>query len=387
MAQATTMDISQGHLILLRHAEAISNVIGPTEGLNPETMTLSELTALAGGLQHGDNVATHIRHGVYLPDGLTQSGLQQIQEFVDHVTDGGNCKIDNVYMIASSPLTRACQTATGISPACDLIGSRYLPEQQKEGNIYCHPGVIEATTWPQDFPALRDDKGFAWYFNVKGGNEADAGKILCEKKVDLSRTVWPASEDHKWLTVDDRTAALQASPDREEITEMARRCRVWLRACMMAIMEEHETEKREGSPRILLALHGGIRHFLTKKWYCSFTKGDSGRWVWAGSSALKNMELNVYTFNSLTDEEADLEELDWSVDYVGDFGKYYRHMASDSSLVYKASDGTIIDQEAEHWNFIERVAGEVQATAEKKQLRAVIVPFLIWKGASNFLSE
>jgi hypothetical protein len=232
---------------------------------------------------------------------------------------------------------------------------------------------------------MRDENECAWYINLKGGDGPDRGLVLGEDKLDLSRTVWPPSEENKWLRASDRMAALQTVPMMKQVEEMAKRCRLWLRNCMVAILEEHKKEKREGPPRIVFVLHGGIRHFLTKTWYCDFSQDPSGNWSWKGSSALKNLELNVYRFKSLTDDEADLEELDLNPEYETTFGKYYRHMSSDASLVYKQPDGAVVDQRLEHWNFIVRTASSVQATVKNQW--AIVEPLLNWKGARQFIRE
>ena len=385
MAQAPTVNISEGHLVLIRHAEAISNVIGPDDGLDARTMTFSDLKELAVELQNSAHLKSEIRYGTYLPDGLTQTGLEQVQSFVNEVTGEGQRKIDNVYMVGASPLTRACQTIMGILPAFDLVGPMRSTGQNARSRIYCHPGGEEATPWPQDFPSKRDDKGIASYLKVKGGKEADCGKILGEEKVDLSGTTWPPSEENKYLTDNDLMTALSVVPTAQQIEEATKRCRLWLRECMATIIEEHQRQNREGPPRIIFATHGGIRHFLTKRWYCDFRKDESGNWRWKGSSALKNMEVNVLTFTSLSDSEADLEELEWDPSYRDMFGKYYRHMGSDQSLIYIQPDGTIVDQKSEHMKFIERISGEVRATVLEQE--PVVRALLGWKGASQFLEE
>jgi hypothetical protein len=85
---------------VVRHANAVSNIIGPAEQLDPEAFTLPELKALTTAAQRSDEISTDIRHGEYLPDGLLWLGVQQIQDFVNSVTDNGKRRIDNVYMMA-----------------------------------------------------------------------------------------------------------------------------------------------------------------------------------------------------------------------------------------------------------------------------------------------
>ncbi len=137
-------------------------------------------------------------------------------------------------------------------------------------------------------------------------------------------------------------------------------------------------------PEIVLTVHGGNFNFLTIDWHCKFTREtDFDEWKWVSSSAFRNLEAAIYTFESL-DEEPKMKELDWDTTYAAAFGKHYRHLASDTPLVYEQPDGTLVNQKDEHWEFIESKAEEVSTFARQDD-GAVLKALLSWEGAGNFL--
>lgn len=392
-AGPTDQAISQVHIVCQRHAEAVSNVAVPESpnGIDPRVLTWEGLRDMVVELNGSARPSVRLKYGTYLPDGLTQYGLDASQSFVDDVVTGGG-KLDNVYMLTSSTLTRAIQTLQVTQDACNLVGPLHRFEHQADGSfgpkagIYCHTGIQEATPWPQDFPPLTEEKGAALYIKIAGGKGANAGTILGEEEVDLSNAIWVDGDGNDGVASEARMRAITEPPDIELVKEMTKRTRVWLRDCARKVLEIHQREGREGTPRIVVCLHGGIINFLMQKWHCQFTKdSDSMEWRWAGSAGIRNLEVFVCKFKSLTDEEAELEELDKDDYYEDVLGRYYRHMASDESLVYKNPDGTDLDQVAEHWKFIERTAREVQTVAEKQE--KVVEALVNWKGARNFLEQ
>lgn len=141
------MDISQVHIVFQRHAEAISNVWDPA--VPADEPTHAELQRLAEAItRNPSHTRIKAESGDYKPDGLTEFGITCSEDFVTTVTGGeGNKRLDNVYMLASSPLTRAFQTLQTTQKALDLVGPLHYSPPGPGGrprcgpSIYLHPGL------------------------------------------------------------------------------------------------------------------------------------------------------------------------------------------------------------------------------------------------------
>ncbi len=270
------LDISKVHIILQRHAEAVSNVAvhpGADGDLDGLKLTTPQLRMLAKHLVMpalGCTPPPNFKLGDCLPDGLTQYGLDTAAAWVDAVTDHGRRTIENVYMLVSSPLTRAVQTLGVVQQAfsgpfaenCD----KAEPLSSRRPTIYCHPGIKEATFWVQDIPPLtveKDGTRTTSYIKIAGGDAAP-GRVIGEEKVDLSRVVWPDGVPNEWDTPEGRKLGLTTAPDLDRTEEGARQARLWLRKCAMKALKVHQSEGRTGNPRIVVCLHGGILNFITQ---------------------------------------------------------------------------------------------------------------------------
>ncbi|KAK4117413.1 hypothetical protein N656DRAFT_764638 [Canariomyces notabilis] len=437
-------DVSRVHILFQRHGQAVSNIVDyETPGITAENITLDELTRLATC-----DPNLHLRTGVFLPDGLTSFGLDSSYAFVDDVTDdNGVPRLDNVYMLVSSPLTRAHQTLQANSRAFGLVGPFHGGAGAGDGgstlsetaNIYCHPGFREATTWPHDFPPLRlvnpevaaataprdghitnkskpnpVSTNTVSYIRVAGGSGRGCGRVVGETHVDTSRLVWAGSnlsrsahDTHQWQnqsqsqseTLETRMAAVTAEPDLASVERAVREARVWLRGCARRVLFEHVAAGRAGTPRIVVCLHGGIINFVMQSWHCDFRRDSAQQdWRWHRSVALRPLDIVVCRFqqeqrrdedDAVDGGEARLVELDPNSDEAEDYarvlGRYYRHLSSDGNLVYQNPDGSWVDQKAAHCKFIVSKAHEVRAVAAER--REVLERLVMWTSAKEFLAS
>ncbi|KAK0707227.1 hypothetical protein B0T21DRAFT_377419 [Apiosordaria backusii] len=365
--------ISGVHIVFLQCAEAAADL--PPNPDNPPCECLSDLTNLQ--VRATNTVAT----GVHLPDGLTAKGATDCLDFVEDVKR----KLDNVYLLASSPLNRAIETVQGVQPAFKLVGPFHPPRGQDNGwlrgllapphpltpletSIYVHPGLREATNRPPDLPGTPVvqtlDNGltrrYASLLRVRGGTGEDALTILPgEQKVDLTRLVWPGG--NPWHTRRQRMLAVIDTPKIADIEAAAREARIWLRKWAARVLSAHQERGGRGTPRIVVFTHGGIMNFLMQQWHTDHRQRLSdGRWVFHSPTVLNNLDATVFTFDSMADDDAVLRELPRNAYYTRTLGQYYRHLGSDPSRPYRNPDGRLLDQKAAHRGFIEDTAEEVQ---------------------------
>lgn len=391
------MNISQVHLVFQRHAEAISNVWDPAVVGVP---THQELQRLAEAITDPSHPSIKVESGDYKPDGLTGFGIACSETFVANLggtdEEGRKPRLDNVYMLASSPLTRAFQTLQITQKALDLVGPLHYsstgPGSPQSGpHIYLHPGLQEATCWPQDFPPAIKTVGSrkkASYIQLTGTKNTfrEALEVNGQQEVDFSTAVWPKHVPGDMETIEGRLAAVLAPLDIAAVEKACHGARVWLRESAKKVLELHQKEGRTGTPKIFIALHGGIINFLTQKFYCKFGRASEDiEWSWEGSAALRNLEVNVYAFESLDDDNASLREVDKDDQYTRTLGRYYRHMASDSSLAYRNLDGTLVDQKRAHCDFLRGTADEVAGVAVTQ--RPLLEALTSWTGAEDFLAR
>lgn len=213
-------------------------------------------------------------------------------------------------------------------------------------------------------------------------------EVCGEQEVDFSNAVWPENlVPNNTHTEFERTMAEILAPcDIAAVEKACHRARVWLRDAAKQALEIHQREGRPGAPKIFIALHGGIINFVTQKFYCRFGRPSDGvEWSWEGSAALGNLQVNVYTFASSDDGNASLRELDKSDEYSRALGKYYRHMASDSSLAYRELGGALLDQKRAHCEFLKSTVEEVAGVAERQ--RPLLEALASWTGAEDFLAR
>ncbi len=82
------------------------DILEPCEGFDMKSLTLARLQQMAKELTCSTGTSIQVRSGAYLPDGLTQHGLDAARTFVDDVTNGGESQLGNVYMLGCTGLTR-----------------------------------------------------------------------------------------------------------------------------------------------------------------------------------------------------------------------------------------------------------------------------------------
>lgn len=383
------MDISQVHIVFQRHAESSHNIRNP----NAPDLTLSDLQGLVRAVSNPTISPRRVNTGQYIPNGLTQFGVNSSHEFVNLV---GSDKLDNVYMLASSPLNRAVQglqiTANGLNLTGQLHQARHASSRDdKSPAIYVHPGLAEATCWPQDLPPLTQEvelEDIASYIKIVGGKGShDAFNIVGEEHINFSSVIWPSEDACNGNNgLEQRMSALFTPANLEVIEERCRSTRIWLRDCAKAVLEIHRKEGRQGTPRIFVSIHGGTINFITESFYCGFRRSaENQEWRWVSAAALQHLEINVYTFVESDDDTAQLKEIAWDPEYAQKLGKFYRQMANDMSLVHKKLDGTLINHKDGYWEFLQRVSRGMQeiGSIERHALEALVS----WTGVRDFLSR
>ncbi|KAK4177303.1 hypothetical protein QBC36DRAFT_327329 [Triangularia setosa] len=362
----TLSDISAVHIIFQRHAESVSEI--PPNLDYPPLDSLQDLENIV------ERKVETVQTGVFLPDGLTETGAQTCLDFVRHVPS----KLDNVYLLASSPLTRAIESIQGLGPSFQLVGPYHSPRGGPELNsrrpraletsIYVHPGLMEPLNSPAHIPGtatFRDDdpsRRYVTFLRAKGGKEEDGLVILNEQEVDITRMVWPDDVDHMWQSDKDRIRVVTDIPNLASIETSAREARIWLRDWAAKVLAVHQAHGRPGIPRIVVCTHGGMLNFLTQEWHTDHQQRPSdGRWEFRSPTVLKHLEATVWTFESGTDADAVLKELPRTDSgyYTRTLGQYYRHLGDDRSRTYLDPDGSDVDQKAAHFQSIEDVSTEV----------------------------
>ncbi|PNP78857.1 hypothetical protein FNYG_07722 [Fusarium nygamai] len=347
-------------VVLIRHAEAVSNVSTDNNGIGGCELTISELQAVSKRLSQNIEPDIKFRSGNFLPDGLTKFGICQVRDFVQLAIKAHKGRIPNVYYVASSLLSRAIQTAQLLMDALDMVD---------EGGILCHPGLGELTGWPQDHEACTDDKGYRRYIMLSGGN-TDPGKIIKEELINTTGCALFDGSPLSRLS----TPPLEA-PSKESIEKRVQDARQWLEKLAAQALKKHQEAQRPGPARIVVITHGGYQQFLTENRYCNYiaSPGHSGL-KWAGSSAQRNLDVNLYRF-----DEHRLVELPYNLEFSRLFGKHYRCMEREKMTREWPKNE---DQEADHLEFI-RNSFEETANLD----REVVDSIFSWVGVDNFLTS
>ncbi|KAF5549548.1 hypothetical protein FNAPI_7995 [Fusarium napiforme] len=347
-------------VVLIRHAEAVSNVSADNNGIGGCELTISELQAVSERLSQNIESDIKFRTGDFLPDGLTQFGISQVRDFVQLAIKANKGRIPNVYYVACSPLSRAIQTAQLLMDGLDMVD---------EGGILCHPGLGELTGWPQDFEARTDDKGYRRYIMLAGGN-TDPGKIVKEELINTAGC--SLFDGSSWSPPS--TPPLEA-PSKESLKKRVQDARQWLQELAAQALKKHQEAQLPGPARIVAITHGGNMQFLTENRYCDYTvsPGHSGL-KWAGTSAQRNLDVNLYRF-----DEHRLVELPYNVEFSRLFGKHYRCMERERLTREWPKNE---DQEADHIEFI-RNSFEETARLDKEVCDSIFS----WVGVDNFLTS
>ncbi|KAK4198943.1 hypothetical protein QBC40DRAFT_282784 [Triangularia verruculosa] len=386
---SSTPDISDVHIIFQRHAEAASEL--PPNPAFPPLDSLRDIENLL------DGVTEAVQTGAFLPDGLTTAGARTCLDFNEEVPD----RVANVYLLASSPLTRAIETLQGVCSTYELVGPFHTPQggpeidlvrrrRGVESNIYLHPGLMEVTKSPADIPGthtVREDdleREYVVFLRLKGGPAGDALTVLNEQEVDVSRVVWPEGVENVWESNDDRNKAVTEVPDLAAIEDAAREARIWLRDWAARVLAIHQEQGREGTPRIVVSAHGGALNFLSQQWHTDHRqRASDGQWEFHSPTVLKNLEAAVFTFVSASDDDAVLKELPRSEAsyYDRTLGPFYRHLGDDPSRVYLNPDNSVVDQKAAHFEFIQKSSEKVFAFGDRWWTTLTI--FTNWTGLEN----
>ncbi|KAF4414579.1 hypothetical protein FACUT_14160 [Fusarium acutatum] len=355
-----TQNIPYVEVVLIRHAEAVSNVSTDKDGIGGCELTISQLQAVSKHLSKNTEPDMKFRSGNFLPDGLTQFGIRQVRDFVQLAVKAHKGQIPNVYFVACSLLSRAIQTAQLLMGALDMVD---------EGGILCHPGLRELTGWPQDHEACTDDKGDRRYIMLSGGN-TDPGKIIKEENID---TTGCALFDGSSLS--GRSVPSLEAPSKESIEKRVQDARQWLQKLAAQALRKHQEAQLPGPARIVVITHGGNQQFLTENRYCNYTMSPGhSELKWAGSSAQRNLDVNLYRF-----DKHRLVELPHNLEFSRLFGKHYRCMEREKmTREWPKSE----DQEADHTEFI-RNSFEETAKLDKE----VVDSIFSWVGVDNFLTS
>ena len=88
-SNATSMDISQVHIVFQRHAESSHNIRNP----NAPDLSLTDLQSLVRVVANPTISPRRVNTGQYIPNGLTKFGMNSSREFVNLV---GNNKLDKL---------------------------------------------------------------------------------------------------------------------------------------------------------------------------------------------------------------------------------------------------------------------------------------------------
>ncbi|KAF5617811.1 hypothetical protein F52700_12498 [Fusarium sp. NRRL 52700] len=347
-------------VILIRHAEAISNVLTDKDGIGGCDLTLSQLQAVSKHLSQNTEPDVEVRCGDFLPDGLTQFGIDQAKDSVQLAVKANGGRIPNVYYVACSLLSRAIQTAQLLMDAFDRVD---------EEGILCHPGLNELTGWPQDHEACNDDEGHRKYIMLSGGN-TDAGKIIKEEHFDTTGCALFDGSSVRRLS----PPPLEA-PSKESMKKSVQEARQWLQGLAAKALKKHQEAQLPGPARIVVITHGGSQQFLTEKRYCNYTTspGHSGL-QWAGTSAQRNLDVTLCTF-----DQHRLVELPYDQEFSQLFGKHYRCMEREKLTREWPKDE---DQEADHIKFIRDSFEET-----KNMDKEVVDSLFSWVGVDHFLSS
>ncbi|KAF5560230.1 phosphoglycerate mutase family [Fusarium phyllophilum] len=355
-----TQNIPYVEIVLVRHAEAISNVATDNGGIGGQELTISQLQAVSKHLSQKTEPDIKVKIGDFLPDGLTQFGMGQVRDFVQLVTKTPEGRIPNVCYVACSPLSRAIQTAQLLKPALDMVDG---------GGIICHPGLTEVTGWPQDYEPCTDDKGYRRYILIAGGN-TDPGKIIKEELVD---TTGCALFDGSSLS--QLPGPIPKTPSKESIEKRVQDARQWLQKLAAQALKKHQEAQLPGPARIVVITHGGFQQFLTENRYCNYvTSPDHSGLKFAGTSAQRNLDVNLYRF-----DEHRLVELPYDEEFSQLFGKHYRCMEREK-MTREWPKYEI--QEADHLAFI-RDSFEETENLDKE----VVDSIFSWVGVDHFLTS
>ncbi|KAK0669276.1 hypothetical protein QBC41DRAFT_346519 [Cercophora samala] len=367
----TVSDVSSVHVIFQRHAESVAEL--PPNFNYPPLESLEDLENIV------EKRRETVRTAIFLPDGLTESGVRTCLDFAKDVPG----KIDNVYLLASSPLTRAVETMQAISPSFQLVGPFHAPQGEPpldprmpelEKTIYVHPGLMEASTRPSDIPGtptIRENapsRQSVTFLRLKGGIEEDALTILDEEEVDITRVVWPEDVENRWQMDTDRTNAVTDIPDLASIEQSVREARIWLREWAAKVLSIHQAEGIQGTPRIVVCTHGGILNFITQEWRTALEQRlADGRWELRSPTVLDHLSTTIWTFESATDGDAMLKELPQTEAgyYTRILGQYYHYLSDDESQLYLNPDGSVVDQRALHFKSLQDISAEVREFGEK----------------------
>ncbi|KAF7552441.1 hypothetical protein G7Z17_g4307 [Cylindrodendrum hubeiense] len=364
------MEDTEFHIVFIRHAEATSNVVAfhNRDGIDIPNMDAQSFHQSLLDIATTGGTSTTVRQGIYLPDYLTQFGEESIEEFIKPARADPSKKLD-VYRIFTSPLPRAVATAIRSTDRFEIFDTC-----DGQPCIESHPSLQEATNWPQDMEAPSTD---ASYIKLKGGHGSDAGSVLGEGTVDLSRITNQNNEQSKQNTVESRMNALTVPQSWEDSLEHGKKVREWLLDHRSRIVREHKLSGRGGPARVVVVVHGGMFNIIVDRWYCAYKKKNgTGDWEWVTSTVFRNLEAVVFRFKS--DNDATMEEVPRSADYERIFGDYYRHLGV---VEYINSNGTVVDQRRGHKDFIDRTGNEVRNVLTQKPF---IMRLLVnWTGAKD----
>ncbi|KAF4470074.1 4-dimethylallyltryptophan N-methyltransferase [Fusarium albosuccineum] len=361
-------------IVCIRHGQSVSNVEGEKGYLDITSSSAEECLQFFKNIEAGKG--GQISNGDWLMDGLTSEGMKQAREMA--------FSLCNVYCVTSSPCTRAFQTARAISTSFEWVDHQ-TGEAGKAGEpaIYIDKRLQEPTPWSQDFvPLLRKDGDRMWtsYLEVKGGRGSDAGQVVGETRVDYTNAIWTQDDAYEHLQTTE--ARMNALEHPETIEDARKRAKSFLEDLWIEAMKNccrHIESGWEGTPKMVLVVHGGLMNILEEKFHCKYTRSRDGSWEWQSSTALDHGEVRVFNL-CYGDKSIRLEEKSWDREYEELLGHLYRRFESDDRLQYRNTDGSLVDQERGYNDFHAREVDEAIRVLEDPESRKSIEYVQGWGG-------
>ncbi|KAH6874960.1 hypothetical protein B0T10DRAFT_200905 [Thelonectria olida] len=337
-------------IVFFRHLMSTSNTVAPDGVVGQPFLRLSSEQIVKWAWDDvNQGTAQGVKRGEYLWDGLTKNAVDKTKHLYK-IWDS----VPDIYLVMSSPLTRAIQTG-------NLIFSNHT--------LWVHDCFQEATSWPQDFQACwyRDQgRSYTSYLQLKGGDGKDRGHIVKREKFDVTNAFF-LSRDAMDDTRDQRLKTVLAAPTLEELEKRGAEARALLYDVAKKLHRQHNHNKTaaQSTGKLVVICHGGSLNFITQDFCCDFTReNDKSEWKWKTSSGLVHGDAVVYRFKPTADDKHRLVEQPETKAYRDALGDKYR-VLKDKRREFKNPDGSVVDHKAEYMKFNEKVARDVKKTYEE----------------------
>jgi hypothetical protein len=234
---------------------------------------------------------------------------------------------------------------------------------------------------------------------ARGGPDGKANgvaDILSEEIIDFTNVVLAGGDEQAWQGDDfsareklilEQHKPAGADPNQWEIDVANLDARVddalrWLLDMAILVAAEHNDEATH--PKIVVCLHGGIRNFLTKKWYGKYATGDPRDYH---TCQMGNLALNVFHFSDPSKAElVEVQDPESVGYYAKRLGEYY---VQTKDLMqegyYKERFGIEEDQRASHIRFIN---GSIKSTRDfKEKAPEMFKVMVMWVGEEGLMEK